>query len=79
MKATCTEVTPKGLSYRDEDGNIHTVEAGTVLLAAGMKADVSTAMQYAACGRQFFAIGDCGAMGNLQTAIRTGFQIASSI
>lgn len=79
LKATCTEVTSAGVTYRDENGALHTVEAGTVLLAAGMKANVSTAMEYAACGKQFFAIGDCGTMGNLQTAIRTGYQIANSI
>ena len=79
LKATCTEVTAQGVTYRDEAGELHTVEAGTVLLAAGMKANVGTAMQYAGCGKQFFAIGDCGTMGNLQTAIRTGYQIAGSI
>ena len=79
LKATCTEVTAQGVTYRDEAGDLHTVEAGTVLLAAGMKANAACAYQYAGCGKQFFAIGDCGTMGNLQTAIRAGYQIASTI
>ena len=79
LEAACTQVTANGLSYRDAQGEIHTVEAGTVLLAAGMKPDTAAAMTYADCGKQFFAIGDCGTMGNLQTAIRTGYQIANSI
>jgi hypothetical protein len=36
-------------------------------------------MQYAGCGKQFYTIGDCGKMGNLQTAIRSGYTIANSI
>ena len=79
LEAACTQVTADGLSYRDAQGEIHTVEAGTVLLAAGMKPDTTAAMTYADCGKQFFAIGDCGTMGNLQTAIRAGYQIANSI
>jgi 2,4-dienoyl-CoA reductase-like NADH-dependent reductase (Old Yellow Enzyme family)/thioredoxin reductase len=79
LKATCTGISEKVVSYKDEDGKEHTIPAGTVLLAAGMKADVSTAMQYAGCGKQFYTIGDCGQMGNLQTAIRSGYTIANSI
>lgn len=79
LKATCTGISPEGVTYRDSDGKTHTVPAGTVLLAAGMRADVTTAMKYAGCGRKFYAIGDCGQMGNLQTAIRSGYQIACSI
>jgi 2,4-dienoyl-CoA reductase-like NADH-dependent reductase (Old Yellow Enzyme family)/thioredoxin reductase len=79
LKATCTGISEGGVSYKDEDGKEHTIPAGTVLLAAGMKADVSTAMQYADCGKQFYTIGDCGQMGNLQTAIRSGYTIANSI
>ena len=78
LKATCTGIADGCVSYRDENGDEHTVKAGTVLLAAGMRANVATAMQYANCGKQFFAIGDCGQMGNLQTAIRQGYQIANT-
>ena len=78
LKATCTGIADGAVSYRDENGDEHTVKAGTVLLAAGMRANVATAMQYANCGKQFFAIGDCGQMGNLQTAIRQGYQIANT-
>ena len=79
LKATCTGITSDGVSYKDEDGQAHTVPAGTVLLAAGMKANVPATMAYANCGKQFYYIGDCGQMGNLQTAIRQGYQIANTI
>ena len=79
LKATCTQVTAQSVTYRDEAGELHTVEAGTVLLAAGMKANAACAYRYASCGKRFFAIGDCAQQGNLQTAIRAGYQIGSSI
>ena len=79
LKATCTGISADGVSYRDESGQEHTVPAGTVLLAAGMKSDISGAERYMNCGKRFYTIGDCGQMGNLQTAIRSGFSIANTI
>ena len=79
LKATCTGISDTGVTYRDAEGQEHTVAAGTVLLAAGMKADVSVAMAYASCGKKFVAIGDCAQQGNLQTAIRSGYTAALSI
>jgi pyruvate/2-oxoglutarate dehydrogenase complex dihydrolipoamide dehydrogenase (E3) component len=79
LKATCTGITSEGVSYRDAEGQVHTVPADTVLLAAGMKPDISAAMTYSGCGKQFFAIGDCAQQGNLQTAIRSGYTIAMSL
>ena len=79
LKATCTGISADGVSYRAEDGSMHTVAAGTVLLAAGMKSNPAEAMRYASCGKQFYAIGDGAQQGNLQTAIRAGYSIANSI
>ena len=44
-----------------------------------MRGDVSGAAKYMNCGKVFYPIGDCGQMGNLQTAIRSGYAIANSI
>ena len=79
LKATCTGISAHGVTYRDQDGAEHTVPAGTVLLAAGMRADISGAARYMTCGKAFYTIGDCGQMGNLQTAIRSGYSIGCSI
>ena len=79
LKATCTGIDAQGVSYRDEAGETHTVPAGTVLLAAGMRSDITGAARYMNCGKAFYTIGDCGQMGNLQTAIRSGYCIANSI
>lgn len=79
LNATCTEICNGQVSYRDEAGNQHTLTAGTVLLAAGMRPDPAQVMEYAACGKRFCAIGDCAQQGNLQTAIRSGYTIGMSI
>ena len=79
LKATCTEVTPDGVTYRDENGEEQTVKAGTVLLAAGLKSDVSGTARYMNCGKQFYSIGDGSQMGDLQTAFRSAFMIANTI
>ena len=46
LKATCTGIDAQGVSYRDEAGETHTVPAGTVLLAAGMRSDITGAAKY---------------------------------
>jgi NADPH-dependent 2,4-dienoyl-CoA reductase/sulfur reductase-like enzyme len=79
LKATCTAVTEDSVTYRDENGDEHTLKAGTILLAAGMKSDVSGAARYMNCGSQFFHIGDCDQMGDLQTAFRSAFMIGHTI
>ena len=79
LNAECTEITDGAVIYADADGGRHSVPAETVLLAAGMQADVSGAARYMRCGRQFFSIGDCHEMGSLQTAFRSAFSIANTI
>ena len=79
LRATCTAVTEDSVTYRDENGDEHTLKAGTVLLAAGMKSDVSGAARYMNCGSQFFHIGDCDQMGDLQTAFRSAYMIGHTI
>ena len=79
LSATCTGISKDGVTYRDSEGTAHTVSAGTVLLAAGMRTDASLAMAYAGCGKRFYAIGDSARQGNLQTAIRSGYTIAMSL
>ena len=79
LGAECTAISPSGVTYRDAQGREHTLSAGTVILAAGMKSDLSGAERYMNCGRQFYTIGDCGAMGNLQTAFRSAYSIANTI
>lgn len=79
LNATCTGITEDGVTYIDENGEEQTLKAGTVLLAAGMKSDVSGAVKYMNCGKQFYHIGDCNSMGDLQTAFRSAYMISHTI
>ena len=79
LKATCTEVGKDQVTYTDENGEEHILKAGTVLLAAGMKSDVGGAARYMNCGRQFYHIGDCDEMGDLQTVFRSAYMISHTI
>ncbi|MBO4886728.1 MAG: FAD-dependent oxidoreductase [Firmicutes bacterium] len=79
LNATCTGIGEEGVTYRDQAGKEHKIAAGTVLLAAGMRPDVSGAEKYMNCGKQFYMIGDCSRLGDLQTAIRSAFMIGNTI
>ena len=79
LQVVCIGISEGGVTYKDADGAEHTLAAGTVLLATGLRADVSGAEKYMNCGKQFYIIGDCGQMGNLQTAIRSAWSVANTL
>lgn len=77
--ARCTEIKKNGVAYIDADGKAQFVEAGTVIIAAGMKPKTDEALTFADCGKLFRLIGDCNKVGNVQKCMRSAFGIAVSI
>jgi 2,4-dienoyl-CoA reductase-like NADH-dependent reductase (Old Yellow Enzyme family)/thioredoxin reductase len=75
LNARCTAITDSGLTYVDEQGE-HTLEADTVVLAAGMVPLNDQAEQFRTIGEEFFAVGDCVKAGSVRTAVRTGYDSA---
>jgi thioredoxin reductase len=75
LNARCTAITDAGLTYVDEQGE-HTLEADTVVLAAGMVPLNDQAEQFRTIGEEFFAVGDCVKAGSVRTAVRTGYDSA---
>jgi pyruvate/2-oxoglutarate dehydrogenase complex dihydrolipoamide dehydrogenase (E3) component len=75
VNARCTKITAQGLTYVDGDGE-HTLEADTVILAAGMVPQAAQAEQFRMLGEEFFPVGDCVKAGNVRTAVRTGYDSA---
>jgi len=55
------------------------VTAGNIVLAAGMKPDTESAMGFAKLGKKMTFTGDCNVVGNIQTAVRSGFGAAIDI
>lgn len=74
--AAVTEITENSVIYRLKDGSKHTVPADLVILSAGMKPLEEEALRYQHCAKHFFLLGDCGAPGNVQKALRSAYMLA---
>jgi thioredoxin reductase len=75
-QATCTAITQQGVEYRDAAGNTHILPADTVILAMGMRPTTALAESFRTCAPAFRAMGDCVKVGNVQKAVRQGFDAA---
>ncbi len=64
------------VTYRDADGKEQKLEAGSIVIAAGMKPKTDEAMALHDAANRFFMVGDCSAAGNVQKAMRTAFSAA---
>jgi hypothetical protein len=76
---TCTEITEEGVFYRDAAGQTQFLPAQTVILAMGMRSTTALAETFRGCAETFRAIGDCVKVGNVQKAVRQGFDAAMCI
>ncbi|MFH1032542.1 MAG: FAD-dependent oxidoreductase [Chloroflexota bacterium] len=77
VKARCKSITAKAVTYIDADGKEQTIEAGSVVIAAGMKPKNDLALKFTGAADRFFIIGDCNVAGNVQKAMRSAFSTAS--
>jgi 2,4-dienoyl-CoA reductase-like NADH-dependent reductase (Old Yellow Enzyme family)/thioredoxin reductase len=73
---TCTGITEEGVSYRDKEGQEHFLPADTVILAMGMVSARAEAESFRDCAQTFRAFGDCVKVGNVQKAVRAGYDAA---
>lgn len=79
LNAKVTAITPDGVTYVDGDGAEHTLSAGTVVLAAGMKAKQAEAMAMMDGNVRTHMIGDCDKVGCIQTGVRAAYALANNI
>ena len=79
VNARCTSITESGVTYEDEAGREHALDAGNVVVAAGMKAKSAEALKYGEAGARLYLIGDCVKPGDVQVAMRSAFSTASTI
>jgi 2,4-dienoyl-CoA reductase-like NADH-dependent reductase (Old Yellow Enzyme family)/thioredoxin reductase len=73
---TCTAITEDGVHYRDATGADQFLPADTVILAMGMRPTTALAESFRGCAENFRAMGDCVKVGNVQKAVRQGFDAA---
>ena len=75
LNARCIGISD-GVTYRDADGAEQKLEAGTIVIAAGMKPRLDEAMALHDTSGRFIMVGDCSTPGNVQKAMRTAFSAA---
>jgi thioredoxin reductase len=79
LEARVTGITGDNVTYVDNTGQKHEIEAGSVVIAAGTQAKHDLAMQFYGAADRFFMVGDCQRAGNIQQAIRSAFATASML
>ena len=79
LQARCNGIGADKVTYVDADGAEHAIEAGSVVIAAGIKPKDDLALEFYGAGDRFFMIGDCRGAGNVQKAMRTAFSTASML
>jgi 2,4-dienoyl-CoA reductase-like NADH-dependent reductase (Old Yellow Enzyme family)/thioredoxin reductase len=79
LNARCTSIKPNKVNFLDGIGATRSIEAGTIVVAAGMKAKSELAMQFYGTADQFYMVGDCILAGNVQKTIRSAYSVASMI
>jgi 2,4-dienoyl-CoA reductase-like NADH-dependent reductase (Old Yellow Enzyme family)/thioredoxin reductase len=79
LKARCSGIKANKVTYIDDSGMEHAIEAGTVVIAVGMKPKNDLALKFYDAADRFFIIGDCNVAGNVQKAMRSAFSTASML
>jgi len=79
LHARCQSIEAGRVTYTGADNTEHTIEAGTVVVAVGMKPMNDLALTFYGAADKFFMIGDCDVAGNIQKAIRSAFSTASRL
>ena len=72
-------VTPKGVTYIDENGQEQFVPADLVVLSGGVAATPNLCAQFYGSGKHMHYIGDCYRPGDVHKAVTAGFATGSQI
>jgi 2,4-dienoyl-CoA reductase-like NADH-dependent reductase (Old Yellow Enzyme family)/thioredoxin reductase len=79
LKARCNGIKADKVTYIDDNGVEHAIEAGSVVISVGMKPKNDLALKFYGAADRFFIIGDCNVAGNVQKAMRSAFSTASML
>ncbi len=78
-ECTCEKIAPGSVTMKTKDGSEETLKADTLVLAAGMRPCMDEAERFRDCAPRFVSIGDCGHVGNIETAMADAFAAAVNI
>jgi pyruvate/2-oxoglutarate dehydrogenase complex dihydrolipoamide dehydrogenase (E3) component len=80
LNACCKSIQNDGVIYIDGQGIEHKLEAGTIIIATGVKPKTEKILEYAKTGIIYRAVGDCAlTRSNIQKAMRTAYAAASTL
>lgn len=77
--ATVTEITDEGVVYRDKSGELHTVPADTIVVAAGYRANNPLEDALKDSGIEVKVVGDAVRTRKVMHATREGFDAGRSV
>ncbi|MGI5971130.1 MAG: FAD-dependent oxidoreductase [Oscillospiraceae bacterium] len=77
--ARVVSVENKIVKYEDKNGSTMEVLADTVIVAAGTEGFRDKALEFYGCCNEFHMLGDCSQVGNLMTAMRSGYSVANNV
>ncbi len=77
--ATVSEVTEEGVVYKDQNGELHTIAADTVVVAAGYRANNPLGEELKDSGMDVKVVGDAVRARKVMHATREGFDAGRSI
>lgn len=78
-RAVTTEITDKGVYYKDKAGQLNFIEADSVVLSGGVSPRQDEALKFAGIAPEFFVIGDAKKPGDILSCTRSAYSIASLI
>ena len=79
LNARCSKIEANTVTYQDIDKKEHQFEAGSIVIAAGMKAKDDLALSFYESAESFYMVGDCYRVGNVQKATRHAFSTAAML
>ncbi len=78
LEARCTGIEKNAVTY-EKNGTSHKIEAGSIVLSAGMRALTTLADSFMGITDAYFEVGDCANVGTVENATKTGWAAAMKI
>ena len=79
LSSRCVKVTENGIEIEDKDGKRQFIEADTVIMSTGMRADKQVMNQFEGLADNVIFIGDCKKVGNIYGTTTGGLAAAREI
>ncbi|WP_371381678.1 FAD-dependent oxidoreductase [Sporomusa aerivorans] len=79
LNACCYAIKGNEVIYTDKNGEEKVIQADSVVVSTGMKANKAEALEFYGIADRFYMIGDCKKPATVQQAMRSAFSVAVTI